>query len=411
VSNNHEESIRSKEREEGVTLLDLLTILARRKWLILSVPATVALISIVVSLLLPLSYTAKTSIMTPSSNESVAMQFASQGSIVATNVGGAASFLGLKSQNEMYVAVLRGRTIADALIERFRLKELYGTGTLVETRMGLENRTQITTGRDNLIGIQVSDSDPRRAAELANAYVEELEKLLQSQGFTEAAQRRALFEKQVRLAQEALTRAELDLRQTQERTGLVRLDEQAKAIVDAIAEMRAQIAAREVRLEALKVLATDKNPEVVRLKEEITAFKTQLGGLERSRPQGNGDIFVPTGKVPEYGLEYVRKLREVRYQESLYTVLSRQYEIAKVDEIKNLPLIPIVDRAVPPDRKSKPRRALIVVMSTFIASVLAIIWVIGSEMHRRAMFEADYAQGYRMFWESMKLSRKRKLSR
>jgi uncharacterized protein involved in exopolysaccharide biosynthesis len=394
-------------REDDPTVLDLLIFLARRKWLLAGVPAVVAVISIVTSLLLPLSYTAKTTIMTPSTNESVAMQFASQGSIVSTNLGGAASFLGLKSQNDMYVAVLRGRTIADALIERFDLKGLYGTATLVEARKALENRTEISTGRDNLISVEVTDRNPKRAADIANAYIEELEKLLQSRGFTEASQRRILFEKQVDHASDNLAKAEIELRATQERTGLVRLEEQAKAIVDAVAEVRAQIVAREVRLEALRSFATDSNPEVTRLKDEIAAYKAQLSGLEKSRRTGAGDIFVPTGKVPEYGLEYLRKFRDVRYHEGLYTVLSRQLEIAKVDEIKDLPLVPVVDRAVPPDRKSKPQRGLIVILSTFIACILAVVWVIASEMHTRAMLRPSYARKYRVLRESMRLRPRR----
>jgi uncharacterized protein involved in exopolysaccharide biosynthesis len=284
----------------------------------------------------------------------------------------------------MYVGILKSRTIADNIIARFALDKLYGTETQTDTRNVLAGVTNLIAGKDGLITIEVDDKDPERAAALANAYVDELHRLTESLAVTEAAQRRLFFEKQLKEAKENLANAEAALQKTQEQTGLIRLDEQGRAIIEAVARLRAQIAAKEVQLAAMRSFATQNNPEYVLAREELSGLRVELSKLEKAGGASVGDIFVPTGRVPEVGLEYVRKLRDVKYFETMFELLAKQYELAKADEAKDSSVIQVLDRAIPPDKKSKPLRRQIVILAAFFGLLVAAVAVLGRELWLRS---------------------------
>jgi uncharacterized protein involved in exopolysaccharide biosynthesis len=268
--------------------------------------------------------------------------------------------------------MLKSRTIADKLIERFDLKRLYQKETLVETRKELSARTEISAGRDGIISVEVDDRNPQRAADLANAYIQELDKLSENLAVTEASQRRLFFEKQLKLAKEALADAEVALKRTQESTGLIQLDMQGRAMIESISRVRAEIAAKEVQLGALGTFATPDNPDYQRLREQLAGLKTQLRRLERPSAGSDGQVFVPTARLPQSGMEYVRRFRDVKYQEVVFELMAKQFEIAKIDEARDTWVVQVLDQAVPPDRKSKPKRALIVIVATFAAVIVCL---------------------------------------
>jgi uncharacterized protein involved in exopolysaccharide biosynthesis len=253
-----------------------------------------------------------------------------------------------------------------------------------DARRRLASITTITPGRDGIISIDVDSHDPKRAAALANAYVEELEKMNERLAVTEAAQRRLFFEKQLQLQKNALASAEVDLQRTQEKTGLIKLDEQGRAIIEAVAEVRAQIAAKEVQIGAMRSFTTDVNPERVRAEAELRGLRQQLAKLEQSGGVLNKGTFVPTGKVPEVGLEFVRKLRDVKYHETLFELLAKQYELARLDESKDASIIQVLDRAVPPERKSKPARRQIVLVTAFVSVLFTVLLIALLEAYERA---------------------------
>jgi uncharacterized protein involved in exopolysaccharide biosynthesis len=280
--------------------------------------------------------------------------------------------------------MLKSRTVADNIIARFELQNVYDRDTMVETRKDLADNSTITAGKDGLITVDFDDEDPKRAAAVANAFVEELDKLTQSLAVTEAGQRRLFFERQLQQAKQDLSKAEVALKVTQEQTGLIKLDDQGKAIIESVAALRGQISAKEVELRAMRTFTTENNPDYVRVQQQLAGLRSELAKLERARISGEGDILLPTGKVPEAGLEYLRKFRDVKYQETIFELLAKQFEVAKIDEAKEAAIIQVVDHAIAPDRKSKPRRALIVIAATLISGILISLWAFVSEARLRA---------------------------
>lgn len=368
----------TREKEGGIDVLDLLLVLARNKRTLLGIPFLVAVIVAGLSLTMKNVYTATARALPPQQSSSSSLALLAQ-------MGGPAALLGsaVGARNaDLYASMLKGNTIADRVIDSFKLRDRYEKETLVDTRKVLASRTQITAGRDGIISVSVDDNDPDVAAQIANAFVEELQELVQQLAISEASQRRLFFEQQVAKAREQLAAAEMDLKKTQEKTGLIRLDEQGKAIIEAIARVRAEIAAREVQLAVARSYATDTNPELILIQQQLVGLRAELAKLAKSG--GDADMIIPTEKVPEAGLEYVRKLRDLKYNEAMFEVLSKQYEIARLDEARDAAIVQFVDRATPPDRKSKPYRSLIVLAMAFITGVLTLLWVLFREAAARA---------------------------
>ncbi len=381
-------SFNQASREENISGLELAIVLAKHKLLIVTITVGVALLSAVVSLALPNVYTGIAKLLPPQQNQSAAAMLLGQLGGLAPLAGNS---LGIKNPNDVYVGMLKSRTVADSLIGRFDLEKLYEKNTMVQTRQELEERSTITAGKDGLISIEYEDEDPKRAAAIANAYVEELQKLSQSLAVTEAAQRRLFFERQVKQAKDDLAQAELAMKLIQEKTGLIKLDDQGRAIIEAVATLRARIVAKEVELRAMRTFATDKNADIVRGEQELSGLRGEVRKLERAQIAGGGDVLLPTGRVPEAGLEYMRGLRNVKYYETVFELLARQFELAKIDEAKDSALIQVVDTATPPDRKSKPKRALIVVVMTLIGALLALLVTFLRETMHRARRDPSQA--------------------
>jgi tyrosine-protein kinase Etk/Wzc len=369
--------------EADIDVLQYFIVIAKHKRSILLFTFVVALVSVVITLLLPNRYTATAVLMPPRQDASSAT--AILGELIGKgSSGGIATALGLQNPNDLYVGILKGRTIADSLIERFKLQKLYDLETLVETREELEDNTTVTAGKNGLIAISFEDKDPQRAAAVANAYIEELERLTAALAFSEASQRRKHFQDQVDAARVGLAKADQAMKVVQEETGLIKPPEQAHAIFGAMAALRGEIAAKEVELTAMKTFATNQNPDYIRLKEQLTTLRGQLVGLEKSNKLGLGDILLPTSKVPEAGVRFLEKWRDVKYYETLYELLAKQLELARIDEAKNSTIIQLVDKAVEPDKKSKPKRAVIVLISTLVAGVLGLLYAFIKEGYEAA---------------------------
>ena len=349
-----------------------LTLGKRRLW-ILKFTAGVTLLAVIVVWLLPNTYTATATILPPQSSQaSLASLLGQFGPAVTLG----AKEIGLKNPADLYVGMLRTRGVADALITRFQLREVYHQKKYFDARKTLAARTDIVAGKEGTISISVSDRDAKRSAVLANGYVEELQNLTHRLALTEAGQRRVFFQKQLDDEKQALSAAELALKTTQERTGLIQLDAQGKAIITAVGETLAQIAMDEVALRTMSSSATPQNPEFVRQKEELAGLRQQLAKLEHSSGAEHDDIQVPTGKVPQAELEYLRCLRDLKYHETLFEFLSKQFEAARLDEAKDSVVVQVVDAAVEPERKSGPMRLAIVALLTAISFLGAISWAL-----------------------------------
>jgi hypothetical protein len=316
-------------------------------------------------------YTATAVIMPPQQQQSTASALLGQ---LGPLAGLAAPGLGLKTPADLYIGMLGGRGIADRLIQTFGLLKVYRVQTVTDARKALAQRSSFSSGKDSLIKISVDDADPKLAAALANAYVSELYGQTNRLALTESAQRRLFFERQVETEKSALSDAEAAMRSTQERTGVLQVNAQVESVIQSMARLRAEIVGREVTLSSLKNAATVQNPEVVRQEAELSTMREQLRKLETSGgPKRSGDPLITTSQVPKAGLEYIRALREVRYHETLFELLSKQYEAARIDEAKDAPVIQVVDPAVPPERKSWPPRGLFTVAGACCCGILACL--------------------------------------
>jgi tyrosine-protein kinase Etk/Wzc len=375
----------SPQASAEISLLDLLIVLARRRRDLLTGTAAAAALAAIVSFLLPNRFTATTVILPPQQNSSSAAMLLGQlgaANPLASLAGGS---LGLKNPNDLQVAMLKSRTVEDAMIDRFNLIALYREKRRSDGRKAFEKYVDIENGlKDGLIRISVTDKNPARAAEMANAYVEEYKKLSATIAVTEASQRRLFFEQQLVQAKENLANAEEALKQTEQKTGLIQLDGQARAVIESVAQLRGQVAAKEVQIRAMRQFASEENPDLQVAEQELAGLQSQVERMGSRSGSSSGDFLMPKGSVPAAGLDYVRKLRDVKYNETIFELLAKQFEIAKIDEARQGSVVQVVDKAIVPDKKSSPLRLLIVACCTAAGFVLAVFWVLFSEALRMA---------------------------
>ena len=366
----------SIDDDKPINLLYPLIVLAKNKKNIIFVPIIAAVFSAGMSLLIPNKYTASSQVLPPTSQSNSSALLAQVGG----GLGGLASgALGLKNPNEIYIGMLQSRTIQDNLLERFKLQEVYKSKLKSDARKILNDVSKIAANKNGFIVIEVEDKDPKLAAALTNAYVEELQSLSKVLAVTEASQRRLFFEKQLLQAKENLNAAEIGLKELQKKTGIIQLAGQAEAVIRSTSELKARIATKEVELGAMRVFATTSNPNYVRVEHELLGLRAQLKKMEIGLNQGEGDISVSTSNVPEAGLEYVRHLRDVKYYESMFELLAKQFELAKIDEAKQGSVIQVLDSAVVPDNKSSPGRFVIIISFFFVAFFLSVFFAFVKE--------------------------------
>jgi tyrosine-protein kinase Etk/Wzc len=370
---------RSLEPQTEVSLLDISVVLLERKRFIVRFVLGAAALAIVVSLLLPVRYEAKIVLLPPAQNSSIGSSLLGQlgGMGALGSLASLAGGLSLKNPADMYVSLLTSRTVEDAMIQRFGLMQEYHVKKMSDARKTFEHRSTAVAGsKDGLIRLTVEDGDPKRAAELANGYVEEFRKLSGSLAITEAARRRLFFEQQLQQSKESLTAAEDAMTKTQQSTGVLQIDSQARALIESAAILRGQVVAKQVQIEGMRSFATDDNPNVILAKQELAALQSQLDRVAGSKQDLGSDINMSKGRVTQSGMEYLRRFRDLKYQETIFELLAKEFEVAKLDEAREGAIVQVVDVAVPPDRKSSPHRTLIVIGATILSFFVAAFWVI-----------------------------------
>ncbi len=354
--------------DDDISLLDLLIVLAKRKKLVIGLPLVVAVIAAIISFLLPFIYTGTTKILPPQQSQSSTAALLSQ---LGGGLGSlAGSLVGIRSPNELYIGMLKSRTVADNLIQRFDLMRVYDEKYPSRARRTLGKHTEIIAGKDGIITIEVEDTDAKRAADLANAYVDELFKLTKVLAVTEASQRRLFFERQFEQAKDNLARAEAAARQALEKGGLVQVEGQGRAIVETTARLRGQITVKEVQIGAMRSFATERNPDLRLAQKELEALKHELARIEGA----SGGKIADQRENGGHGIDSLGLLRNVKYYETIYELLAKQYELAKIDEARDSAVVQVMDKAIEPDRRTKPWRSLIVLVSAFVAFFVGIVW-------------------------------------
>lgn len=351
--------------DDEIDLSQLLETIWQGRLTIVLSSALCGAVALAVALSLPSEFTARSSVMPPQQQSSgLAAALGSLGALA-----GVAGASGLKNPNDLYVGILKSQNVSDSLIKRFELKARYEVNTFVDARSALAAAADIQSAKSGLIEIAVKDTDPVFAAKLANAYVDELKRVNQSMAVTDAAKRRLFFEKQLQDVRADLNVAESRLEQFQKKSGLILPEGQVSGLLKAVAELKAMIAAKEVQLTTMRSFATDKNADVVRVQGELTALRAQLQQL--SAAGGDEASLMPgAAKLPEKGLGYIRALREVKYQEALLEIMAKQYELARMEEARDSSLIQVLDVATPPDRKSGPKRSMIVLAGLMVGTML-----------------------------------------
>jgi len=369
--------------DDEISLLDLLQVVVDNLRLLVVGPLAVGLSALGISFAITPTFTAKTQILPPQQQQSSAAALAQSLGALSGLAGAAA---GIKNPADQYVAFFKSNAVVDAMIDRFKLTERYETKTRTDARLALTAATQVKSGKDGIIVVEVDDKDPAFAAQMANAYIEELERLLNRLALTDAQNRRQFFERMLQATSDKLAAADKALRETGVSAGMLKTN--PAAAVEAVARLRAGITAQELKIANMRGVLADTAPDVKQALTELNNLRAQLTKLDRDAPEEAGNS------------AYLSRFREFKYQETLYDLFARQYELARVDEAREGAVIQVIDTAQPPERKAKPKKALIAVVATLAAGFALLLFVFVRSALRNASADEEQAQKLRRLQES-----------
>jgi uncharacterized protein involved in exopolysaccharide biosynthesis len=365
------------ETESLIDFVVLFRTLYRGRMTALAIALSIfASITIYAFLITP-QFTSSASFIPPNLNNGSSMAAALAGQLSAIGVG---DFAGVtKTTGDLYAGILRSRSIGSELVKRFGLMHVYGVNKESLAENMLAGSTDIIVeAKTSIVTVNVTGKEPKLAHDLANAYLDALRETEGRLALGQSSQRRLFFAQQLAKEKDDLEDAEVELKKTEEQSGLIEPSGQAESEIRTIAEIQAQVALRQVQLAALRDSATEQNPEVIRLHSEIEDLQGQLQRLQKG--SNNGPVAaIPTSKVPQVQLDYVRKLREVKYHEALFDVLSKQYEAARLDEAHDAPVLQVLDPASFPDSKSSPKRMLYMLVGLILGVFAGCSWVLVRE--------------------------------
>jgi tyrosine-protein kinase Etk/Wzc len=355
------------EPQSGLDMFDILLIFARRKWMLLGFIIAGALALFLWTLTQPKLYEADAIILPPQEQQS-GSSLMGQLSVLTGLAGGASA---LKSPSDLYVGLLGSRNIREHIVTEFGLDKIYGLKKVKDAQGLLGSRTKISSDKAGLITVKVRDKDAKRSAELANAYANGLFDLNSRLAVTQASQRRVFFDQQLEEEKNHLADAEVALKETEEKTGMIQLNGQTSIVVSQIAQLRANISSHEVQLAALRASSTDDNPQVIQVQSELDGLRTQLRQMEgKAGMKDDNDLGLSSAEVPGVGLDYIRKERDVTYHQTLFELLARQLEAARIDEAKAAPIVQLLDKAEVPDFTTYPKTKLLTALGAVLGLML-----------------------------------------
>jgi len=358
--------------EDEINLLELVRVIVRRKMLIIKICTAAIVLSVCYSLTLKNVYTGTAKFFPPQKE---------------TSLGGLASILaqasplqglgGLGGSGDIYLAIIKSRTVGDAVVKSLDLQKEYKAKNSEAARKAAERAVKFEAGKDGIITVSARNKDPQKAALLANTFVNEMIKRSVQLYLTKAGTERLFLEKRLDTAKVELKKAEGDLKAFQEKYKTIKADAQASVAIEGIARLRAEIVSKEVQLATLRNSMTDESSEVKALQAGISRLKSQLGVVTGSG--GDENIIPASGNLPSIAMGYMRLLREVKIQEAIFEQLTKQYELAKINETKDTSSVQIIDEAVPPLKKSGPKRSRIVILTAFAAFFMSIVIIFVQE--------------------------------
>jgi tyrosine-protein kinase Etk/Wzc len=363
-----------------VSMLDLMILFLRRKRFILGATLAMGTVGVILAFVLPAGYTATTAILPPQQASSVSSALLSQlGNLssLASLGGVGGGGLSVKNPADLYVALMKSEPVEDAMIARYGLMKEYHARYLSIARKELEKHVEIESGsKDGIIRVAVTDHSAQRAAELANGYIEQYRGLSESLATTEAGQRRMFFEQQLLKAKDNLAASEESLKSTELSTGMLQLDSQAHALIQSAGTLRGEIAAKEIQIQSMRTYDAESNVDLMQAEQELAGMHQQLAKLAGPEDAAGDGLVLPKGQLPQATLEYVRRLRDVKYNETIFDILARQFEAAKLDEAKEGAIIQVIYPANVPDRRSKPHRLLLMVAGALLGFVGSMFFLL-----------------------------------
>lgn len=358
---------------ENLSLLDIAVVLAEHLKLLIVGPLTVGLLALGITYLIAPTFTARTTFVPPQQQQSIAAAsaLASLGPLAGL-VGGVG---GIKSTADLYIALMQSTTVQDRLIDQYKLMQVYNAEFRFRARDELRKNVRILLGKkDGLITVEVDDEDPQRAADLANSHIDELRRMTSVLAVTDAQQRRAFFEQQLERSKDRLTKAQEALQASGFTQGA--LQAEPKTAAESYARLKAQVTSAEVRLQTMRSYLNENAPEFQNQQAALAALRGQLNRAEQA-------------SEPHSGPDYIGKYREFKYEEALFDLFARQYEMARLDESRDGGLIQVVDKAQVPEWKSKPKRVLIAVIATAVAFILLILLVLVQQSWRQTAMQSE----------------------
>ena len=357
----------SPPEDDEISLLDLLQVGADNLRLLVLGPLVAGLMALAYSFTITPTFTATTKFMPPQQQQSgAAAMLAGLGAL-----GGLAGAAGIKNPADQYVAFLKSRSVQDSLVDRFKLLDRYETKFREDARNAVGASVQIASGKDGLITIDASDKEPIFAAQLANAHVEELGKLLNRLAVTEAQQRRLFFERQITHAKDNLVKAEQALKASGVNSSALKAT--PGAAVESMAKLKAGITVQEIKLASMRGYLTESAPDFKQAQTELAAMRGQMARAEKEEPVGSsGDS------------DYIARFRDFKYHETLFELFAKQYEMARIDESREGAVIQVLDVAQPPERKSKPKKAQMAMMTTLASGFALLLFIFVRQALRNA---------------------------
>jgi tyrosine-protein kinase Etk/Wzc len=380
-------SERDGAEEEKITLYSYLSILiGYRRFIFMNFLGVCVMVAIL-SLFLPSWYTANTTILPPQ-REVLGLGLASSLAGGLSEFGTSMSLPFMVSPSDVIAAILRSQAVALAVIEKEELMETYQAKTKDDALRELFSHTQVNVTPEGMISLSFEDKDRFKAACVANRFVQELDRVNRETNISQAKNARIFIEERLTQTKKDLINAEENLRKFQEENKAVSLDEQMKASIEGAANLKAQMVAAEIELNVLRKTMSPSHPQIQGLKSKISEIKKQLDtwefGNQKEESEEKKTLDVPFSQVPALGMELGRLVREVKVQSAVFELLTNQYEHYKIQETRDTPTIQILDKALPPEKRSKPQRALLVGLAGILSLVTSIVFVFGLEYFKRS---------------------------
>jgi capsule polysaccharide export protein KpsE/RkpR len=398
----------------GKTTLEYLQVLWAKRRMLARVAIGALLSSTLIAFLIPSRYESTARLMPPDSQSSsgLALAAAAMSGAAGGGLGGiAGDLLGLKSTSDVFVGILSSRTVQDKLIQQFDLKKLYSISRMDSARKELAQHTGISVDRKSqIIAITVTDKSPQRAAAMAQAYIDELNRLVAELSTSSARRERIFLEERLKAVNVDLEAAEKDFSQFASKNAAIDVKEQGKAMVEAAATLQGQLIAAKSQYEGLRQIYTDNNTRVRALKARIDELQHELEKLggkgesttTASEQTSDSSMYPSIRKLPLLGVTYADLYRRAKIQEAVLETLTKEYELAKVQEAKEIPTVKVLDLPNVPDTKSFPPRLLIMFLGTLLAISFAALHVLGSSSWNAIEAQNPGKQFAIVVWGDMK---------